>query len=848
MRYFCNNQQRRQLVRDTTIDNPDGSKAPKLNGIDYLEVTEDQKTLVLYFFHSLSKQGDDSSVIAPHNIKITGGTRIQNIRAIALTPIQPNALQITLNQWGDFSTYRLQLVTSSENSQPPTGTTPPLDAPLSQISFSFKVDCPSPFDCPKPADCSPPSYSPPHIDYLAKDYASFRQLMLDRLSVTLPQWTERNPADVGVALVEVLAYAADHLSYYQDAAATEAYLGTARKRASVRRHARLLNYPMHEGCNARTWVQVQTDTDNLLIPTGTVFLTRVAGKPARLIPQSQSHQEALQQQPEGFASMHPLRVFKGHSKISFYTWGNEDCCLPKGATKATLKDNLENRLHLSPGDVLVFEETISTTTLRTEDADISHRWAVRLTKVSPEAIIGNENDEQPSSATSIRSLNNPQLDPLTEQPIVEIQWDLEDALPFALQLSQQKDGILLEDMAIARGNIVLADHGLAPSAPQIIPNTVSFGKSYRPRLDHTNITYATPLGWLKPNDDVEFPRSVRTTPRLPSATASIRQNPQEALPDVTLLQAEGSTWQPVRDLLNSDRFDEKFVVEPDETRRATLRFGDNVSGQAPLENSQFTARYRVGNGRAGNIGAEAIAHIVSDTLASVTAVSNRLPGSGGTEPEPITQVKLDAPQAFRVQQRAVTAEDYATVAVRHPEVQQSRATRRWTGSWYTYFVTVDRKGGRPIDTNFEQKFRTFLEHYRLAGYDLEIDAPQFVPLDIRFRVCTQPGYFAGDVEAALLKTFSNRDWPDGRRGFFHPDNFTFGQSVYLSQVIAKAMSIPGVQWIDVGNSVFKRWGRAENREREQGEITFDRLEIARLDNNANAPENGRIEFVVEGGR
>ena len=53
----------------------------------------------------------------------------------------------------------------------------------------------------------------------------------------------------------------DYLSYYQDATATEAYLGTARQRVSVRRHARLLDYAMHDGCNARVWVQVRVTSD-----------------------------------------------------------------------------------------------------------------------------------------------------------------------------------------------------------------------------------------------------------------------------------------------------------------------------------------------------------------------------------------------------------------------------------------------------------------------------------------------------------------------------------------------------------------------------------------------------------
>ncbi len=99
--------------------------------------------------------------------------------------------------------------------------------------------------------------------------------MLDRLAVTLPGWQEESPADVGVALVELLAYAGDHLSYYQDAVATEAYLDTARKRTSVRRHALLLDYQMHAGCNARVWacLHVENHADGRPLASGIQLLT-----------------------------------------------------------------------------------------------------------------------------------------------------------------------------------------------------------------------------------------------------------------------------------------------------------------------------------------------------------------------------------------------------------------------------------------------------------------------------------------------------------------------------------------------------------------------------------------------
>ena len=47
--------------------------------------------------------------------------------------------------------------------------------------------------------------------------------------------------------------------------------------------------------------------------------------------------------------------------------------------RATLRGHLASLLHV--GDVLIFEEVVSPTTFVAEDADRTHRWAVRLTEV-----------------------------------------------------------------------------------------------------------------------------------------------------------------------------------------------------------------------------------------------------------------------------------------------------------------------------------------------------------------------------------------------------------------------------------------------------------------------------------
>src|SRR5262245_8274392 len=82
------------------------------------------------------------------------------------------------------------------------------------------------------------------IDYLARDYASFRQALLDLIPSKLPEWSDRSEVDFGIVLIELFAYMADILSYYQDRIANEAFLATAQERESVIQHLRLIGYEL----------------------------------------------------------------------------------------------------------------------------------------------------------------------------------------------------------------------------------------------------------------------------------------------------------------------------------------------------------------------------------------------------------------------------------------------------------------------------------------------------------------------------------------------------------------------------------------------------------------------------
>jgi predicted phage baseplate assembly protein len=349
----------------------------------------------------------------------------------------------------------------------------------------------------------------------------------------------------------------------------------------------------------------------------------------------------------------------------------------------------------------------------------------------------------------------------------------------------------------------------------------------------------------------------------PPVTALQETDPRRAAAQVQLaLAGEDDLWAPVPHLLDAGPFDELFAVETDDAGRAWLRFGDGELGKAPPMEADLAALYRVGVGHPGNVGRDALVHVAAPVrltspllpppdpppaLAFVEAVRSPVPAWGGVEPEPKERVKQLAPPALHaIQVRAVTEADYARLAERHAEVDRAVATFRWTGSWLTVFVTVDRCGGREVDAAFEAELRRHLEAGRLAGYDLEVDAPEYVPLEVEIDVCADRDHFRGHVAEALADALSSRALGGNRRGFFHPDAFSFGAVFYLSELYAAVEAVSGVDSAEV--TVFKRFWEVEQGELDRGYMRFGRLEVPRLDNDPSRPENGVLRLNVMGGK
>ncbi|MFB6608713.1 baseplate J/gp47 family protein [Agromyces sp. NPDC056379] len=829
VRYDCCDDRRRELLAAPTA--PAG-----ISGIDYIEVRQgnpvSQPTEIDVVL--VKPLPLPAAALTGDNIRISGGVRFGAPHVDPLVEALPGPASVERyrvvipgGQQTDFSTYRLSIVADADQDS----SHPLFDARLAAIDFGFKIDCATDLDCaePPPSSIDAPEDDPP-FDYRTRDWEGFRRLMLDRLAVLVPGFREDDPVDFTTQLVEALSYSLDHQSYRLDWISTEAFLDTARSRTSLMRHARLVDYRPAESTNARTFAAIGYSAgafpDGEPLPARTPVLPRRADLPTVVV--ASRYADLIRSQndlPVVFETLASLPLWEWRTEIALHTWGDEDCVLRRGSTSATLVDNSGGAGPLAPGDLVLLEQVRAPATGEIADADPALRQVVRLTRVT---------------ATN---------DLLFPSSLVDVEWGDADALVFDLVVTAHVQGPTGPPSrvvcAAARGNVVLVEHGaslppaselgVAPSdaaalAPRLAPPRPEAGRPWRPRV--------SARGSLA---------RVADTPVADRFPAAQMLAPRTHHPAVAL-QDPFSSWSAVPDLLASGPFARDFVVEVDGTGAPSLRFGDGVHGVMPAVGAAILVQGRFGTGPEGDIGADSLAHVVvSDARAAlgIDTVTNPLPATGGTAPEPAAVVRARAPEAFRVPQRAVTVADYAWAAQRHPGVSNALAQSRWTGSWQTIILYVDRIAGRAVDGAFEKDLLAHLEFYRLAGFDVAVRAARPAPLDIELSVCADPDAIR-TVVAERVRTALRPIGAGGARGFFHPDFFTFGTPLYLSRLVAAVMAVPGVQ--SVTPRVFQRFARMAQNELTLGVIRPSAAEVLELRDDPSFPEHGRLRLEMGGGR
>jgi hypothetical protein len=820
-------------------------KRSDLTGIDFLFVHDNQTTIDVYFLWDTDLH---DPIPTPPNppLPIITSLGQEDIRIYSTDIGQPNIPILTFS-WttvnmrdvlrietafpGDYSKYKLTLGDSH------------LDPYFNHVSFSFKANCPSDLDCaPQDFECPPEEVKDAQINYLARDFWSVRGALLDWASLNYPDWVDRLEADAGIMMTEVMSAMADEMAYYQDQVAREAYLETASQRRSLRRHARLVDYHLHEGLGANCWIWLEVASGvSGNVPAGVSVWasgdkgTRIDFEVGRGLDEVFANKE--------YAVDANLNTFEPH------IWDEDQACAPVGTTDLYIKNPL--------GLTIQFDDQIEGL-----PGQIPGKWFLIETQPT--------NPAQPIRSQLIRATKiEAAFDPVLNEQLLHIHWENQQGLPFEFDLTvtQIRGNILpvsagrthfihftvgakIDDYSPLEQQTLFAKNGFRAVPEAVERSGPDDSIVYLFSLPDSN---QTPLTWLGLTPQFGKPEVKLTELRFDGGDWVLKDSGwgwRNSLIGANSSQSEDlhftlddGTWAPV---VSYPKIGYEFIHKDYASGvGVTLRFGDGEFGKIPTEKSVFRVNYRLGNGKITNLAANTLTYI--DLPATfITAVSNPVQGVGGVEPETPAELRQLAPEAFKsISYRAVRPEDYAEAVERLPWVQRAGGVFRWTGSWSTAFVTPDPKGTSVLSESRREDVGQQLNRFRQAGREAHILQPIYANIDMEIKVCILPNYYRGEVKERIMKVLINERRFQKIKTFFSPDNFTFGTPLNRSTLEATIHSIVGVQAVE--KIRFRRRGWFDWKVFSELSYHPGDNVIIRIENDLLDPGKGTLRIITHGG-
>ena len=446
---------------------------------------------------------------------------------------------------------------------------------------------------------------------------------------------------------------------------------------------------------------------------------------------------------------------------------------------------------------------------------------------------GTEGVVNPNHRQMIRLKTNAvaKKDPITNSWYLQIQWENDDALTWnATFYKQIGEAVPTEDITLFHGNLIQVYHGQV--------KTLTFKSSEEHLADSTEKYYElTKWGAICKFDDQDVLAYKKT--------ALGNQLPAYSTLDVKVTISGSSIeqyWKEKITLIKSTEEDEHFMVETDEDQKSIIRFGNGINGKTLPEESIITCTYQIGQGTSGNIGRDSLPN---NDHVKIESCWNPFDVTKGMDPEPTAEIIRRVQEAYLARQyRAITLVDYENRAMELDSVSNAKAMYQWSGSWRILRLAIDPIGGYDAQEKIRRAVAEALEPVRLIGDDLEVRLPHYVPLDIKIHICIDPDYWIEDIRYLLEQEFSIGYTQDGRKGFFHPDNWTFGQDLPDSQVLGQVELVKGIGHVSCLE--MKRFNEVTPGKPDRIEVQIH--EIIQVENDPDHQEKGIITFDIKGGR
>lgn len=324
---------------------------------------------------------------------------------------------------------------------------------------------------------------------------------------------------------------------------------------------------------------------------------------------------------------------------------------------------------------------------------------------------------------------------------------------------------------------------------------------YPPRIEKINLNVGTVIQKKKVTSGMlekstGFPGQVFELPETPVLRGSLK------------LTLAGEEWEEVEDFDGSGPESPHFTLD---SLKGEIHFGDGLQGKVPSKGIEIQAlEYETSRGDQGNLPA-CSRWAVKEEKAEGLTINNFKPTVDGKKEESIDEAFKRFIRDLKVPYRAVTSEDFEYIARETPGLRIAQAKVIPNFDPYRQVekegvVTVVIIPFSPLDIietppepslGFREAVARHLEKHRLLGTRVYVVSPKYVRVEVKVILGISKGFFEQEVRKTVLGKLNHYLHP--AKGGKNGKGWPVGKPVYRSEIYRLIMETEGVSLIQKMN-------------------------------------------------
>ena len=272
------------------------------------------------------------------------------------------------------------------------------------------------------------------------------------------------------------------------------------------------------------------------------------------------------------------------------------------------------------------------------------------------------------------------------------------------------------------------------------------------------------------------------------------------------IDVSGVKYSYVPFLIDYQDYDPVFTTFTDAEGTTYVQFGDGISGRIPANQASIRATYRIGGGKFGNVAANTIKFIKTNSTIGLT-VSNQDVGqtsgaaSGGADPETTDSIRINAPRSVRALNRAVSLSDYSNIAIQVPNVAKANSISDVYSS-VTIFIApfgdsglqADGQTASDVFNNLAVDIGKFFEDKTPPGTSITLQPPAYVDVRLKLECVILPQFRNAQVTASIQEAIAE---------LFDFDNVSFNDRITTADVLGVIKEVDGVSRVSMSKMIRK---------------------------------------------